>query len=37
VEDQRDGRAGPRAGAESAFETAFGTGENDFGHCTCDS
>jgi hypothetical protein len=37
MKDQSDGRSGPGTGAESPFETAFRTGENDFGHCTCAS
>ena len=35
VEDQRDRGARAGAGAETAFETAFGPWEDDFGHCTC--
>jgi hypothetical protein len=33
MEDHRHGRARTRSGGETAFETAFGTGENDFGQC----
>ena len=32
MEDHRDRRARPQPGVETAFEAAFGTGENDFGH-----
>jgi hypothetical protein len=32
MEDHRDRRAGPGARMEAAFETAFGTRENHFGH-----
>jgi hypothetical protein len=32
MEDQRDWGAGPQSGMETAFETAFGAWENDFGH-----
>ena len=32
MEDHRDRRARARTGVETAFETALGTGENDFGH-----
>ena len=32
MEDHRDGCARPQSGIETAFEAAFGTGENDFGH-----
>jgi cysteine desulfurase len=35
MEDHRDRGARAGAGAETAFETALGTGEDDFGHCTC--
>ncbi len=35
MENHRDRSAGTGAGAETAFETAFRTGEDDFGHCTC--
>jgi hypothetical protein len=31
VENHRDRRARARGGGETAFETSFGTGENDFG------
>ena len=32
MKDEGDGRAGPASGVETAFETALGTGKNDFGH-----
>jgi len=35
MKDHRDRRAGAGRGAEAAFETAFGSGENNVGHGTC--
>jgi hypothetical protein len=32
MQDQGDRRAGARPRIETAFETAFGAGKNDFGH-----
>jgi hypothetical protein len=32
MENHRDGRARARTGIETAFETAFGTRKNNFGH-----
>jgi hypothetical protein len=32
MKDHRDRRAGLGARSETAFETAFGAGKNDFGH-----
>jgi hypothetical protein len=34
VKDDGDRRARARTGLETAFETAFGTWEDDFWHCT---
>src|SRR5205085_10008994 len=34
MQDQSDGRAGAGTRVETAFETAFGAGKNDFGHST---